>query len=256
MMRLERVSAGYDGRDCLFDVSVSFQCGELVGLIGPNGSGKSTLIKAAACQLPISGGCLYLDDKRIERPDPKEIARRVAYMPQLRGAPGITVRQLVAHGRYPHLGFGRALGKTDWEKVDQAMETTGVAQFDRRPVNTLSGGERQRAYLAMLLSQDARLLLLDEPTAFLDVGHQFELMDLLALLRTAGKAVVVAMHELPLALACCDRLLLLSGGHLMIADSPRGIHESGEIERAFHVGIIRSPGGFYALERAPKEARE
>ena len=133
MMKLDAICAGYGSRDYLKNVSAHFTRGRLTGLIGPNGSGKSTLIKVAAFQMKPSLGQVILDGAPLANPSPHAIAKRVAYMPQMRIAPAITVRQLVAHGRYPHLGFGRTLLKSDWEKVDQAMETARVSEFSPPP---------------------------------------------------------------------------------------------------------------------------
>lgn len=245
MMRLDGLCAGYGAEDKLFSVSALFENGALTGLIGPNGSGKSTLIKAAAGQLRPSAGQVLLDGTPIAHLGPRVLARRLAYMPQTRGAPGITVRQLAAHGRYPHLGFGRALTRGDWRRVEQAMECAGVAAFAQRPVNTLSGGERQRAYLAMLLAQDAGVILLDEPTAYLDLKHQFDLMDLLKSLAAGGKTVVVALHELGLALSYCDKLLLLANGRALALGAPRQVYEDGLIERAFGIRVTQAGPGQY-----------
>ena len=252
MMELKDLCAGYGGEDQLRHVSLRFQAGCLTGLIGPNGSGKSTLIKACAGQLRPSCGQVLLEGRSIAGMGPRALARRLAYMPQMRGTPAMTVRQLTAHGRYPHLGFGRALSPSDWDQVDWAMDRAGVAAYASRAVTALSGGERQRAYLAMLLAQDTPLLLLDEPTAFLDIRHQFSLMDLLQQLAREGKTVVVALHELGLALSYCQRLLLLENGLPLAWGPPDQVYQSGRIQEAFGVNVIQAAPGQYLFSSRDK----
>ncbi|HIS02131.1 MAG TPA: ABC transporter ATP-binding protein [Candidatus Excrementavichristensenella intestinipullorum] len=252
MMELKDLCAGYGGEDRLRHVSLRFQAGCLTGLIGPNGSGKSTLIKACAGQLRPSHGQVLLEGLSIAGMGPRALARRLAYMPQMRGAPAMTVRQLAAHGRYPHLGFGRALSCADWRQVDWALERAGITAYAARPVASLSGGERQRAYLAMLLAQDTPLLLLDEPTAFLDIRHQFSLMDLLQQLAREGKTVVVALHELGLALSYCQRLLLLKDGLPLAWGPPGQVYQSGHIQEAFGVNVIQAAPGQYLFSSRDK----
>ena len=252
MMELRDLCAGYGGEDKLRHVSLRFQAGCLTGLIGPNGSGKSTLIKTCAGQLRPSHGQVLLQGRSIAGMKPRALARRLAYMPQLRSTPAITVRQLAAHGRYPHLGFGRALSHADWDKVDWAMERAGVTAYALRPVSSLSGGERQRAYLAMLLAQDTPLILLDEPTAFLDIRYQFSLMSLLQQLAEDGKAVVVALHELGLALSYCQRLLLLENGLPLAWGPPDQVYQSGHIQEAFGVNVIQAAPGQYLFSSRDK----
>ena len=171
MIELDRVTAGYPGRPVLQDIRLGFETGEITSLIGPNGCGKTTLLRAACGLLPLQGGQVLYDGKPLGKFGRKEFARLAAILPQTRDIPSIRAGQLVAHGRYPHLGFGRDLTKADREKIAWAMEATGTAGLAEKELSQLSGGERQRVYLAMTLAQDTQVLFLDEPTADLGIGQ-------------------------------------------------------------------------------------
>lgn len=249
MIRFEHVYAGYEQKTIVHDIDLTIHKGEITGLIGPNGSGKSTLIKAAACQIPLMGGKLFIGQNRLDQRAPREIAQHVAYMPQARNAPSISVRSLVMHGRYPHLGFGRTLSAQDRQMVQNAMNIANVQEFSDRSVSSLSGGERQRAYIAMALAQDTDVLLLDEPTAHLDMNHQFAFMELLAKLKGMGKTIIVVLHELSLALSYCDALFLLNKGRCMDYAPPEDLYNSGRIQDVFDIGIKRTAGGEYLFSK-------
>lgn len=250
MIRFEHVYAGYDQKEILHDIDLTVRKGEITGLIGPNGSGKSALIKAAACQIPLMGGRLFVGQTRLDQRAPREIARHVAYMPQMRNAPSISVRNLAMHGRYPHLGFlGRSLSAQDRQIVQNAMSIANVEEFSDRSVSSLSGGERQRAYIAMALAQDTDLLLLDEPTAHLDMNHQFALMELLAKLKGMGKTIIVVLHELSLALSYCDALLLLNKGRCIDYAPPEDLYHSGRIQDVFGIDMKRTDDGEYLFSK-------
>lgn len=189
MIELQHVSVGYGAQDVVRDVSFAAPNGQLTALIGPNGSGKTTLLRAMTRTLPCRSGNILLDDRSIASYGRKEFARTAAFMPQSRPVPGITVRALVAHGRFPYLGFSRRMTAQDTAAVEQAMRRTGTLDWANRDVRALSGGERQRVYLAMALAQGGTTILLDEPGAFLDVCARFELLDLLRSVAAGGKAV-------------------------------------------------------------------
>lgn len=252
-MRFESVRAGYGGVERLHGVTCEARAGRLTALIGPNGCGKSTLLKCAAGILRPAGGAVYAGGERVASLSPRALAARVAYMPQSRLTPALTAAQLVAHGRYPHLRWGRSLTRADREVVRAAMARTGALAHADRSVAELSGGERQRVYLAMMLAQQAPELLLDEPTAYLDPGAQFRLMELLASLRDEGRAVIAVLHDLALAMTYADDVLLMRDGRLVCAAPPETLAQSGAIEDVFGVRLERTPGGSYAL--APVRAR-
>lgn len=237
MLEIQNLSAGYDGGETLHGVSAAFRPGCLTAIIGPNGCGKTTLLKCAAGLKKPAGGEIRLDGTDYFALSPKEIARRVSYMPQSRGVPEISVRHLAEHGRYPYLSFGRELRAEDRAWVQQALERTGMAEKAGVPVSHLSGGERQRAYLAMMLAQQAGVLLLDEPTTYLDPSAQFMLMELLASLAAEGRAVAAVLHDLGLAMRYANRILLMQNGRLRMDGTPEEIYASGLLEQVFHIHV-------------------
>ena len=247
MIRFDRLRAGYHGADCLHGISCAVPEGRLTALIGPNGCGKSTLLKCAAGLLKPSDGRIYLKDTPLDSLSARAVAQKIAFMPQSRPAPELSVRRLAEHGRYPHLKWGRSMTAADHEIVEAALVRAGAADLADRSVARLSGGERQRAYLSMMLAQEAPVLLLDEPTTYLDPGAQFGLMNLLRALADEGRTVVAVMHDLALALEYADSLLLMQHGQLIQTGSPGEIHASGSLNDVFNITAEQTPSGKYVL---------
>lgn len=245
MLELRGIAAGYGGTPVLREVSFTVPKGSLTALIGPNGCGKTTLLRAAARQLPLLAGEILLDGRPVSSYGRTEFARKAAFMPQVRSVPAITAGALVAHGRFPHLGFSRRLRPEDRAAVQAAMEATGVADWANRDLRALSGGESQRVYLAMALAQDTDLILLDEPTTYLDPGRQFELLDLIASLPGRGKTVVMVLHDLSHALRYSTQLLLLEQGRLVQRGTPEELYAGGQLDRVFGIRSRRAPDGSY-----------
>ena len=245
MLELRGIAAGYGGAPVLREVSFTVPKGSLTAIIGPNGCGKTTLLRAAARQLPLLAGEILLDGRPVSSYGRTEFARKAAFMPQVRSVPAITAGALVAHGRFPHLGFSRRLRPEDRAAVQAAMEATGVADWANRDLRALSGGERQRVYLAMALAQDTDLILLDEPTTYLDPGRQFELLDLIASLPGRGKTVVMVLHDLSHALRYSTQLLLLEQGRLVQRGTPEELYTGGQLDRVFGIRSRRAPDGSY-----------
>ena len=245
MLELRDVTAGYGGTPVLRNVTFSVPAGSLTALIGPNGCGKTTLLRAAARQLPLLAGEILLDGRPVSSYGRTEFARKAAFMPHVRSVPAITAGALVAHGRFPHLGSSRRLRPEDRAAVQAAMEATGVADWANRDLRALSGGERQRVYLAMALAQDTDLILLDEPTTYLDPGRQFELLDLIASLPGRGKTVVMVLHDLSHALRYSTQLLLLEQGRLVQRGTPEELYAGGQLDRVFGIRSRRAPDGSY-----------
>lgn len=214
ILELQDASFSVDGRTILFPLQLAVPAGKMIGVIGHNGSGKSTLGKMLACQIRPTGGQLIVEGQSRAHFSTREFARKVAYLPQsIPSAAGMTVKELIALGRYPWLGAFRAPTAADIQLVDQSMVTTGVIALAQRLVDTLSGGERQRVWLAMLMAQQARILILDEPTSALDIKHQVEVLGLLRqLIHAHGISVVVILHDVYMAGRYCDELVALRDG--------------------------------------------
>ena len=227
MLCLKNVSAGYAGRLVLRDLSLCIPDGLVTGIVGRNGCGKSTLLRVAAGQLRPMSGTVYANGVSLLARTPRAIAREVALLPQERNIPAMTAGMLVMCGRYAHMRFPHIPGKKEELAVQKALAHMGVEDFYDRELRQLSGGERQRVYFAMLLAQEAPVLLLDEPGVYLDLPAQYELLTLLRGLCPEGKAVAVVMHDLTQAVSFCDQVILLHEGEVKYAGAGNDLCESG-----------------------------
>ena len=234
MIKLQNLTTGYGKHTVLKDVTVTFEKGMVTGIIGVNGCGKSTLLKAMLGLIPAEGN-ISLDDRNLKDMSRKEIAQKAAYLSQGKTTPDMTVEQLVLHGRFPHLNYPRHYSKRDREIAYTAMEQMGILDLAQNPLGELSGGMRQNAYIAMALTQDTDYILLDEPTTYLDISHQLELMQVLRKLAGNGKGIVAVMHDLPMAFTYCDQILLLDGGSVLAQGTPQQVCD--HIEKVFGVGL-------------------
>jgi ABC-type cobalamin/Fe3+-siderophores transport system ATPase subunit len=217
VLRADAVSFAYDATEVLHEVSFAVPRGRIVGLLGPNGSGKTTLLRVMAGILSPRGGRMQLDDADIARLSRREIARRIAVVPQeTHSTFDFNVLEIVLMGRYPHLGAFELEGATDLSIARDALAATGTLALEHRLFATLSGGEKQRVVIAGALAQASDVLLLDEPTASLDLGYQLEIAALLtALNRDRGTTMVVSTHDLNLAAALCSELVLIRDGAIV-----------------------------------------
>ncbi|TLW93624.1 ABC transporter ATP-binding protein [Saccharomonospora piscinae] len=223
-LRAEGLTLGYDDSVVARDLGVDVPDGSFTVIIGPNACGKSTLLKALARMLKPSAGAVYLDGKAITHYRSREVARRLGLLPQSSLAPGgITVGDLVARGRYPHQKLLRQWSSQDEAVVVEAMRRTGVEDLSPRLVDELSGGQRQRVWLAMVLAQQTPILLLDEPTTFLDIAHQIEVMELCADLNAdEGHTLVAVLHDLNQACRYATNLVVLAPGGRIAAQGDPG----------------------------------
>ncbi|MEU4235771.1 ABC transporter ATP-binding protein [Actinoplanes sp. NPDC026619] len=235
--RLEtaNVALGYDGRRIVHDLSLAIPDGSFTAIVGANGSGKSTLLRGLARLLKPVGGTVLLDGKAIHDYPAKEVARRLGLLPQSQTAPeAISVADLVARGRYPHQSLLRQWSPADQEAVTTALELTGTDDLAGRPFDELSGGQRQRVWLAMALAQETDILLLDEPTTYLDIAHQIEVLDLCARLRAdRGSTLVAVLHDLNLAARYATHLVAMKDGAIVAEGEPGVIITAELIELVF-----------------------
>lgn len=242
LVRAEGVSVMLGGKPVLRSVTLHARRGEIVGLTGPNGSGKSTLLRALAGLQKPSGGGIWLNGEALGQIASSARARRIAYMPQSAERHPFTALEAVLMGRYPHMGRFEIEGPEDRDIAFAAMRRAGVEEFAGRQIDTLSGGERQRVLLARALAQQPDVLLLDEPTAALDLKHRLSVMDTVREEAAARDvAVVAAMHDLSLAGRYCDRLLLLDAGRIIAAGAPEEVLTSENLRAAFGVETVIEP---------------
>lgn len=239
MITLQNLRAGYPDRPVLEDVSLDFRPGEVLAILGPNGCGKSTLLRASNGLLPRSGGEVLVDGVPLERLSAKEIAKKIAYLPQSRTTPNITAGRMVLHGRFPYLSYPRRYSREDHEMVKKALNWVGAGELAPRMLPELSGGQRQKIYLALALAQDTETVLMDEPTTYLDVGCQLEVMALARRLAEEGRAVVMVLHDLTLALRCAHRAALLWDGRICQLGTPEELFEERALERVMGVTLGR-----------------
>jgi iron complex transport system ATP-binding protein len=244
-MEARQVTVGYDKRVVIDGVDLTFTKGQVTCLVGPNGSGKSTLLKACARLLALRGGQVLLEGDDITSISSMEVGRRLAILPQSPTTPSnLTVRELVEQGRYPHAGALRMLRRQDHEAVRRAIESTGLLGFVDRDVDQLSGGERQRAWIALALAQQTPTLFLDEPTTFLDIGFQLEVLHLVkALNEDHGITVVMVLHDLNHAAAYADRVVCLSRGAIVADGAPDEVITPDLLREVFRVeaSVVRDP---------------
>jgi iron complex transport system ATP-binding protein len=244
----ENLTGGYPSKSIIHQLNLQLDRGEWLSLLGGNGSGKSTLLKLLSHLLKPQQGIVWLDGKAIHGEPPHLVAQKMALLPQQQTVPsGLTVQQLVSLGRTPHQPWYQwELTALDRAQVDRAMILTQVIQFADRSVESLSGGERQRAFLALALAQNPRVLLLDEPTTYLDLRYQLELLTLLKdLQQQQGLTIITVLHELNLAIRYSDRLAMLKDGSLIAVGTPEIVITPEIVAEVFgvEVAIIDTPVG-------------
>ncbi len=235
------LTLAYDQAVVIDGMSVSIPSGQITALVGPNGCGKSTLLRGLARLLAPRGGAAYLDGKAIHQMPTRELAKQLGILPQSPVAPeGLTVRELVAQGRYPHQSWFQQWAADDEAAVVRALELTGMTELAERPVDALSGGQRQRAWIAMTLAQETPVILLDEPTTFLDLAHQLEVLQLLERLnRVEGRTIVMVVHDLNHATRHASYLVALKAGAVVAAGPPTEVVTPALLRDVFGVeGIV------------------
>ncbi len=263
------VTVGYGGRNVIDDLDVAIPPGVVTTIIGPNGCGKSTLLRTLTRLLRPARGTVVLDGEDIARLRTRDVAKKLGLLPQAPVAPeGLTVADLVARGRHPHQSWLRQWSSDDADVVERALAMTGVSDLADRPVDSLSGGQRQRVWISMTLAQGTELLLLDEPTTYLDLAHAIDVLDLVDDLHESGCTVVMVLHDLNLATRYSDNLVVMRAGSILAQGHPRDVITAELLDEAFglRATVVDDPVGDRPLivpigrthvrpERVPARAR-
>tara|TARA_R110001583_G_scaffold19938_1_gene77362 strand:+ start:833 stop:1597 length:765 start_codon:yes stop_codon:yes gene_type:complete len=224
MISTENLTIAYGDNIIIEDLSLTVQQGKITALIGPNGCGKSTLLKGLARINKASAGQVLLNNQLLSSFADKQLAQKMSLLPQVLITPeGITVQRLVEYGRSPYISHWGKLGNVDKNIVADAMQETQVSEFATQSVESLSGGQRQRAWIAMILAQDTDIVMLDEPTTYLDLSHQIELMKLMQAMKDKGKTVIVVLHDLNQACRYCDHLVVMKQGKVVTEGAPESV---------------------------------
>ncbi len=241
-LQANEVTLAYDGNVVARDLSVSIPERGFTAIVGPNACGKSTLLRALVRMLKPRAGSVLLDGAEISSLPTKQVARRLGLLPQTSTAPdGITVEDLVSRGRHPYQRLLRQWSREDDRAVRDAMSQTAVEDLAERLVDELSGGQRQRVWLAMALAQETPLLLLDEPTTFLDIAHQMEVLDLCAEMHRGGRTLVAVLHDLNHACRCANHLVVMREGAVVAQGPPDEIVNAELVERVFGLECLVVP---------------
>ena len=241
----QNLAVAYEDNLVVDDLDMQIPQGRITTIIGPNGCGKSTVLKAVGRILKPKGGVVYLNGDDIRRLTTKEVAQKMAILPQSPQAPaGLTVGELVAYGRFPHQrGFGKLIPE-DKKIIQWALEVTRLTEFETTAVDNLSGGQRQRVWIAMALAQQTDLILLDEPTTYLDLAYQLEVLELLYRLnREQGCTIVMVLHDLNLAARFADYMIAIRGGDIIQHGTPEEVMTAEVLKETFHIDaeIVKEP---------------
>jgi iron complex transport system ATP-binding protein len=243
-LRARSLSTGYGDRQIISDLDVRVPDGSFTVIIGPNGCGKSTLLRSLVRLIRPTGGAVLLDGADIARTRSKQLAREIGLLPQTSIAPeGITVIDLVSRGRHPHQSALKRWSETDEKAVQEALTRTRLTDLTTRVVDELSGGQRQRVWIAMALAQETPLLLLDEPTTYLDISHQIDVLDLCTSLHLEGRTLVAVLHDLNQAARYATNLIVLQEGRIVARGTPADVVTEDLIRQVFGVGarVIPDP---------------
>lgn len=231
------LTLAYDGDPIIKELNLRIPAGKITALVGGNGSGKSTLLRSLARLLKPRGGAICLDGVSIATLPTKKVALKLGILPQGPVAPeGLTVRELVAQGRYPHQSWLKQWSDMDEQAVEKALASTNMTQFAGRPLEALSGGQRQRAWIAMALAQESEILLLDEPTTYLDIAHQIDVLDLLwELNEREGRTIVMVLHDLNQACRYAHHLVAIKGGKVFAQGAPSEVVTTAMVQEVFNL---------------------
>ncbi|MBN2041865.1 MAG: ABC transporter ATP-binding protein [Spirochaetes bacterium] len=251
-LQCDTLSAGYGREMIINEISLTVKKGDITAIIGPNGSGKSTLLRAISGNIKNTDGKIFLNGKPVSEIRPKALARELTYMPQVLAAyPGFLVKDIVACGRFPHLGFGGRMKKEDHEKVNWAIESVGLQDYKDRTISSLSGGEFQMTRIAMAIAQETDLVILDEPTTFLDINHQLRVLGLIRKLNESmGKTILMVLHDINHASRFSHEIVVLDKGCKYTSGTPQEILTENILQNVFKINarIFTDPDhGIYCL---------
>ncbi|WP_339183784.1 ABC transporter ATP-binding protein [Oceanobacillus sp. FSL W7-1293] len=236
-IEINEIDVGYANELIIQDLSISIPANKITTIIGPNGCGKSTLIKTIARILSVKSGAVFLEGEAIHKVDTKEIAKRMAILPQTAEAPGgLTVYELISYGRFPYKKGMGSLRKEDYEYIDWAIEVTGLAEVQERAISALSGGQRQRVWIAMALTQGTDILVLDEPTTYLDLAHQLDILLLLERLnKEEGRTIIMVLHDLNHASRFSHYMIAMRDGEVVTDGTPEDVMTCGNLQQVFQI---------------------
>lgn len=237
MVDMIEVCAGYGKREILHGVNLRAEKGEITTLIGANGSGKSTLLRVLLGFLPLTGGEISVDGISLKTLSRAALARTIAYLPQGKNVPDISAGRMVLHGRFPYLRYPRRYGAGDLQIAQEAMERMGILEYAHRPMAELSGGMRQKVYIAMALAQQAQVIVMDEPTTYLDIGQQLKFAKMMKELAEDGKTIILVLHDILLALKLSDRIAALQEGRILQWGTPDALLQTDVISRLYDVTV-------------------
>nr|BBH85570.1 ABC transporter ATP-binding protein [Thermosporothrix sp. COM3] len=237
MLAVEDLEVAYEKYTVFSHLNLNVEPGSITGIIGPNGCGKSTLLKTMGRILKQSQGLVYLDGKALQTMQSKEIAKRLAILPQSPSAPlELTIEELVAYGRHPHRGRFQRQTTRDRQVIEWAMETAGVLPFREREIGSLSGGQRQKVWLALALAQETDILLLDEPTTYLDIAHQLDVLYTIQKLnREEKRTILMVLHDINHAARFCDAIIAMKEGSIIASGSPVDVITPEVLRETFQV---------------------
>lgn len=249
MVKAIQASAGYGHGsvhdEILHNIDFTAEKGKITTIIGHNGCGKSTLLKALLGFLPLDSGEILIDGTPLSQLSAQEAARKMAYLPQGKGIPDISAGRMVLHGRFPYLNYPRKYKKTDFDIARSAMEQMGIADLAEKHMAELSGGLRQKVYIAMALAQQAPIIVMDEPTTYLDIGQQLKFAELVRELAENGKTVILVLHDILLALKISDSIAAMKNGQIVQVGTADEILKSNVLEDIYGVRInsVMTPNG-------------
>ncbi len=243
MLEIRNVCGGYSGKEVLHGVSLRAEAGRITAVLGPNGCGKSTLLKTICGIVAASSGQITLNGGDLLALPQKQRAQRVSYLAQNRQIPDITVERIILHGRFPYLNYPRRYRAEDRRIARDVMERLKITELAETPLGCLSGGQQQKAYIAMALAQDTDVVLLDEPTTYLDVPYQFQVLRQAGMLAAAGKHVVMVIHDLSRAMETADEVALMKDGGTVIQGTPERVYCSGALDKVFGIKMERIQTG-------------